>query len=279
MSVDEMGQRLDAVAQDLQRSREAAEAASRSKSQFLASMSHELRTPMNGVLGMTELLLGTDLTSRQRQFTRMARQSGELLLNIINDILDISKIEAGRIELDRAEYEFRPLVEETVEIFAEPAQRKGLELVCVIDESVPKAVVGDSLRMRQILTNLLNNAVKFTSRGEIALQVAVLETDGESLLVRAEVRDTGIGIAPALQERIFDSFVQADGSTTRHFGGTGLGLAIARRLAEMMGGTMGVTSTSARASRSGSPRASASSPPTCPRRRAGAIYRGSACSS
>ena len=243
MSVDEMGQRLDAVAQELQRSREAAEAASRSKSQFLASMSHELRTPMNGVLGMTELLLATDLTSRQRQFTRMARQSGELLLNIINDILDISKIEAGRIELDRAEHDFRGLVEETVEIFAEPAQRKGLELVCLIDEGVPKAVVGDSLRLRQILTNLLNNAVKFTSRGEIALRVAVIETDGESLLVRTEVRDTGIGIAAALQERIFDSFVQADGSTTRHFGGTGLGLAIARRLAEMMGGTMGVRST------------------------------------
>jgi len=239
---DGQARELAARALDLEHARALAEAASRAKSQFLANMSHELRTPMNGVLGMTELLLATDLTARQQHFARTARQSGELLLGIINDILDFSKIEAGKLELECTDFELLALVEETVELFAERAQRKSLELICTLNEALPHAVQGDSLRLRQILINLLNNAIKFTAQGEVVVRVTPLEATADTVLVCFEVRDTGVGIPHELQGRIFESFAQADGSTTRQYGGTGLGLAIAKQLVEMMGGCMRVES-------------------------------------
>jgi signal transduction histidine kinase/CheY-like chemotaxis protein len=246
---DEQARELTVRAVELERSREAAEAANRAKSQFVASMSHELRTPLNGVLGMTDLLLASELMPRQQHFVEMARQSGEVLLAIINDILDISKIEAGKLELDCAPCDLPALIDETVALFAARAQRKGLELICYIDDAVPMAAITDGLRFRQIIANLLNNAIKFTAHGEVVVRVTAAAITGSSVLVHVEVRDTGIGVALEQQEEIFASFVQADGSTTRNYGGTGLGLAIAKRLAEMMGGRIGVDSTLGKGSR------------------------------
>ncbi|MCE5283099.1 MAG: response regulator [Deltaproteobacteria bacterium] len=234
---------LTRTVEELRSAKEVAEAASRSKSQFLANMSHEIRTPMNGVLGFLELLRNDRLSERQRTYVNMALTSGESLLQLINDILDFSKIEAGKLEISVADFELQKLVEEVVGFFGDQAHDKGIELACHIQPEVPAVIRGDSLRLRQILFNLMGNAVKFTPQGEVTARVSCLEKTDESVLLEFEIRDTGVGIPPEALSKIFQAFAQEDGSTARHYGGTGLGLTIARQLVQMMGGKIEVQST------------------------------------
>ena len=236
-------EQLELAQNEMTEARDTALQANNAKSAFLATMSHEIRTPINGVLGMTELLLASKgLNEKQRRYAETVRQSGNSLLHVINDILDISKIEAGKVELDIAPFNLRHSVEECLELMAASAHSKGLELISAISLDTHTYVQGDSVRLSQILTNLIGNAVKFTEHGEIIVSVTELDDHLETTGYRFEVKDTGIGINLKNKEALFEPFTQEDGSTTRRYGGTGLGLSICERLAELMGGEIGVNS-------------------------------------
>jgi CheY-like chemotaxis protein/nitrogen-specific signal transduction histidine kinase/HPt (histidine-containing phosphotransfer) domain-containing protein len=233
---------------ELQRLVEESQSASKAKSQFLANMSHEIRTPLHGVIGMANLLLGTNLNDRQRRYATLVKSSTEVLTTLINDILDFSKIEAGKLELESCEFNPHTVVEDVVELLSQKSFARGVEMICHISTNVPTAAKGDSTRLRQILMNLIGNAVKFTETGEIVVRANCESSADGKILVRFAISDSGIGIPQDRVDRLFKSFSQVDASTTRRFGGTGLGLAISKQLAELMGGQIGVKSERGRGS-------------------------------
>jgi signal transduction histidine kinase/DNA-binding response OmpR family regulator len=240
--VDERTHELAEKVEQLKESEQRAYTYAQAKSQFLANMSHEIRTPINGVIGMTSLLLDTPLNAEQRERAELVRRSGDMLLKIINDILDVSKIEAGKLELETIEFELPTAIEDALELVARKAQSKGLELAGFIAPEVPQTLLGDPIRLRQILINLVDNAIKFTERGDVAVRVRLVDETSGAAALRFEVCDTGIGIKPEALDNLFLPFTQADSSTTRKYGGTGLGLSIAKQLVELMGGEMGAES-------------------------------------
>ena len=242
MELSDANSELKLAIEDANKAKDVAESASRAKSDFLAKMSHEIRTPMNGIMGMAELLIYTELTEKQKKYTLTIQNSADSLLEIINEILDFSKIESGHFKLENILFNLHQTLKEITDFFDEQATSKGLEFHCFLSPELPTMVIGDALRLRQILSNLISNAVKFTTKGQVIISTAITEECDRQILIRFEVRDTGIGLAQTTRGKIFESFTQADDSTTRKYGGTGLGLTISKQLVQMMGGEIGIES-------------------------------------